>query len=73
VAIPLDPLRLLEEIQPVQHHLAALTAGETMHVPRAEGNLDAVLAGVATAWPYGEVRAWRHAAAPAALSLQNAT
>jgi hypothetical protein len=57
VAIQLDPLRLLEEIRSVQHHLAALAAGETTHVPRAEGNLDAFLAGLATAWQHGEVRA----------------
>jgi hypothetical protein len=57
VAIQLDPLRLLEEIRSVQHHLAALAAGETTHVSRAEGNLGAFLAGLATAWQHGEVRA----------------
>ena len=57
VAIQLDPLRLLEEIRAVQHHLAALAAGQTTHLPRAEGNLDAFLAGLATAWQHGEVRA----------------
>jgi hypothetical protein len=57
VAIQLDPLRLLEEIRSVQHHLAALAAGQTTHLPRAEGNLDAFLAGLATAWQHGEVRA----------------
>jgi hypothetical protein len=57
VAIQLDPLRLLEEIRSVQHHLAALAAGETPHPPPAEGNLTAFLGGLATAWQYGEVRA----------------
>jgi len=57
VAIQLDPLRLLEEIRSVQHHLAALAAGQTTHLPRAEGNLDAFLTGLATAWQHGEVRA----------------
>ena len=57
VAVQLDPLRLLEEIRSVQHHLAALAAGQTTHVPRAEGNLDAFLVGLATAWQHGEVRA----------------
>ena len=57
VAIQLDPLRLLEEIRSVQHHLAALAAGETTHLARAEGNLDAFLTGLATAWQHGEVRA----------------
>jgi hypothetical protein len=57
VAIQLDPLRLLEEIRSVQHHLAALAAGQTTHLARAEGNLDAFLAGLATAWQHGEVRA----------------
>jgi hypothetical protein len=57
VAIQLDPLRLLEEIRSVQHHLAALAAGETTHLARGEGNLDSFLAGLATAWQHGEVRA----------------
>ena len=57
VAIQLDPLRLLEEIRSVQHHLAALAAGQTTHLARAEGNLDSFLAGLATAWQHGEVRA----------------
>ena len=57
VAIQLDPLRLLEEIRSVQHHLAALSAGQTTHLPRADENLDAFLVGLATAWQHGEVRA----------------
>jgi hypothetical protein len=67
VAVQLDPLRLLEEIRSVQHHLAALAAGQTTHLaprpegslgaPRPEGSLDRFLAGLATAWQHGEVRA----------------
>ena len=49
VATQLDPLRLLEEIRSVQHHLAALAAGQTTHLARADGNLEAFLAGLATA------------------------
>ncbi len=52
VAIQLDPLRLLQEIRSVQHHLAALAAGQITHVPHAEGNLDAFLRGLATAWQH---------------------
>ena len=64
VAVQLDPLRLLEEIRTVQHHLAALAAGETTHLPpRHEGSLDGFLAGLATAWQHGEVRA-THRLAP---------
>jgi len=57
VAVQLDPLRLLEEIRSVQHHLAALAAGQTTHLARPEGSLDGFLAGLATAWHHGEVRA----------------
>jgi hypothetical protein len=64
VAAQLDPLRLLEEIRSVQHHLAALAAGQTTHLaPRPEGSLDGFLAGLATAWQHGEVRA-THRLAP---------
>jgi hypothetical protein len=64
VAVQLDPLRLLEEIRSVQHHLAALAAGETTHVtPHHEGSLEGFLTGLATAWQHGEVRA-THRIAP---------
>ena len=57
-AAQLDPLRLLEEIRAVQHHLAALACGETPHLAaRTEGSLDGFLTGLATAWQDGEVRA----------------
>ena len=64
VAVQLDPLRLLEEIRSVQHHLAALAAGQSSHVaPSHDGSLDRFLAGLATAWQHGEVRA-THRLAP---------
>ena len=67
VAVQLDPLRLLEEIRSVQHHLAALAVGQPTHLaPRHEGSLDGFLAGLATAWQHGEVRA-THRVAPRAV------
>jgi len=58
VAVQLDPLRLLEEIRSVQHHLAALATGQVTHLaPRSEGSLENFLTGLATAWQHGEVRA----------------
>ena len=64
VADRLDPLRLLEEIRVVQHHLAGLASGEPTHLTaRHEGSLDSFLAGLATAWQHGEVRA-THRRAP---------
>jgi hypothetical protein len=58
VAAKLDPLGLLEEIRAVQHHLAELASGQTPHLaPCHDGNLDAFLMGLATAWQHGEVRA----------------
>ena len=66
VAVQLDPLRLLEEIRSVQHHVAALAAGQPSHLaPRQDGSLDRFLAGLATAWQHGEVRA-THRLAPRA-------
>ena len=57
-AVQLDPLRLLEEIRAVQHHLAALACGKTPHLPaRPDASLDGFLTGLATAWQQGEVRA----------------
>ena len=57
VAVTLDPLRLLDEIRGVQHLLARLAAGETIHVaPRSEADLDQFLKSLATAWHVGEVR-----------------
>jgi hypothetical protein len=64
VADRLDPLRLLEEIRVVQHHLAGLASGQPTHLTaRHEGSLDSFLAGLATAWQHGEVRA-THRRAP---------
>ena len=64
VADRLDPLRLLEEIRVAQHHLAGLATGQPTHLTaRHEGRLDGFLAGLATAWQHGEVRA-THRRAP---------
>jgi hypothetical protein len=53
----LDPLRLLDEIRTVQHHLAGLAAGERIHVlPHRDGDLDRFLKSLANAWRDGEVR-----------------
>jgi|SRR5688572_24697053 len=53
----LDPLRLLDEIRTVQHHLAGLAAGERVHVlPHRDADLDRFLKSLATAWSHGEVR-----------------
>jgi integrase-like protein len=53
----LDPLRLLDEIRTVQHHLAALAAGEQVHVlPHRDADLDRFLKSLAHAWRDGEVR-----------------
>jgi hypothetical protein len=57
VLVTLDPLRLLDEIRTVQHHLAGLAAGEAIHVlPSRDADLDRFLRGLATAWKSGEVR-----------------
>lgn len=53
----LDPLRLLDEIRTVQHHLAGLAAGERVHVlPHRDADLDRFLKSLAYAWREGEVR-----------------
>ena len=53
----LDPLRLLDEIRTVQHHLAGLAAGERVHVhPHRDPDLDRILNSLAHAWRDGEVR-----------------
>lgn len=53
----LDPLRLLDEIRAMQHHLAALAKGERMHTPAIrDADLTEFLAGLALAWKAGEVR-----------------
>ena len=57
VAETLDPLRLLDEIRTVQHHLAALADGARPHTPpRQDEDLARFLSGLATAWRAGEVR-----------------
>lgn len=60
----LDPLRLLDEIRAMQHHLAALGKGERMHTPAVrDADLTEFLAGLALAWKAGEVRP-THASKP---------
>ena len=57
VLATLDPLRLLDEIRTVQHHVAGLVAGEPVHVlPHRDADLDRFLKNLATAWRDGEVR-----------------
>jgi hypothetical protein len=57
VMVTLDPLRLLDEIRTVQHHVAGLATGEVLHVlPHRDADLDRFLKGLATAWKDGEVR-----------------
>jgi hypothetical protein len=57
VLATLDPLRLLDEIRTVQHHLAGLARGELLHVlPHRDADLDHFLRSLATAWKEGEVR-----------------
>ena len=52
-----DPLALLDEIRAVQHHLAALAAGATVHpMPERDADLDGFLRSLAHAWRAGEVR-----------------
>ena len=53
----LDPLGLLDEIRAVQHHLAGLAAGSTVHpMPQRDADLDGFLPSLALAWRAGEVR-----------------
>ena len=53
----LDPLRLLDEIRIVQHHLAALAAGETIHaIPHRDADLERFLKSLTTAWKDGDAR-----------------
>jgi hypothetical protein len=57
VLATLDPLRLLDEIRTVQHHLAGLASGACVHVlPHRNADLDRFLKSLAHAWRDGEVR-----------------
>lgn len=57
LAESLDPLRLLDEIRAMQHHLAALSKGERMHTPAIrDADLSEFLASLALAWKAGETR-----------------
>ena len=67
VMLTLDPLRLLDEIRAVQHHIAGLATGEVVHaLPTRDADLDRFLHSLATAWTCGEVRpTHRHGPKPA--------
>jgi hypothetical protein len=53
----LDPLRLLDEIRTVQHHINGLVTGECVHVlPHRDADLDRFFKSLASAWLDGEVR-----------------
>jgi hypothetical protein len=57
VAASLDPLRLLDEIRAVQHHLAAIANGLAVGPPPGRNaDLEKFLRGLATAWQEGEIR-----------------
>jgi hypothetical protein len=57
VLATLDPLRLLDEIRTVQHHLAGFAAGEVHNVlPHRDADLDRFLKSLAFVWKEGEVR-----------------
>jgi len=57
VLATLDPLRLLDEIRTVQHHVAGLAAGERVHVlPHRDADLERFLNSLAHAWRAGEIR-----------------
>ena len=57
VLATLDPLRLLDEIRTVQHHIAGFASGKVLHVlPHRDADLDRFLKSLATAWKEGEVR-----------------
>ena len=53
----LDPLRLLDEIRTMQHHITNLAVGQVHQVvPQRDADLEGFLRGLATAWRDGEVR-----------------
>ncbi|MEO6603425.1 MAG: DDE-type integrase/transposase/recombinase [Polyangiaceae bacterium] len=66
IAEQLDPLRLLDEIRTMQHHLVTLASGATPRLaPRRDEDLERFLGGLSTAWRAGEVRP-THTPAPKA-------
>ena len=57
LTVTLDPLRLLDEIRTMQHHVACLGAGASpTALPPRSADLDLFLRGLSTAWRDGEVR-----------------
>jgi len=56
-AATLDPLRLLDEIRTMQHHITNLALGQVHQVvPQRDADLETFLRGLATAWREGEIR-----------------
>lgn len=63
VAITSDPLRPLDEMRAVQHHIAGLGRGEYVHAPpQRDADLEGFLKSLAVAWKSGEVRPIHQAA-----------
>jgi len=57
IAVGSDPLRLLDEVRAMQHHLVQLAVGATVHTaPSRNADLDAFMKTLATVWREGEVR-----------------
>lgn len=57
IADQLDPLRLLDEVRAMQHHLVAVAEGQSPHTPPSVSqDLSRFLASLSTAWRAGEVR-----------------
>jgi len=57
LTVTLDPLRLLDEIRTMQHHVACLGADASpTALPPRSADLDLFLRGLSTAWRDGEVR-----------------
>ena len=57
VMLTLDPLKLLEEVRQVQHHVANLAHGREIHaLPHRDADLEQFLASLSTLWRSGEAR-----------------
>ena len=57
VTLTLDPLKLLEEVRRVQHHVANLAEGrELTALPHRDADLEQFLASLSTLWRSGEAR-----------------
>jgi hypothetical protein len=57
VMLTLDPLKLLEEVRRVQHHVANLAEGRDLDtLPHRDADLEQFLASLSTLWRSGEAR-----------------